>query len=227
MHPSLTFEEARVLGCLLEKEMATPDYYPLTPGSLLAACNQLSNREPVVSLDPRAVEAAALGLRRKGMAAMVQMAGARVGKLRHMLDEFYPLLGRPERALLAALILRGPQTAAELRARSERMHAFAGAEEVEQALAVLLDNGGAPVIAHLPPGGGRRVSMYAHLLCGEPAAAVLPAAAAAQEIPPPPDRLAEAERRLADLTTRADDLERRLAWLEESLGSSAPAGDGG
>ena len=226
MPTTLTFEEARVLGCLLEKEMATPDYYPMTPAALLAACNQLSNREPVVSLDQRTVDAAAANLRRKGMVAMLHMAGSRVGKLRHLLEDCFPALGRPERALLAVLLLRGPQTAAELRARSERMHEFGEAGEVDQALVLLLDNAGAPLIVHLPAGGGRRVSTYAHLLCGEVSAATVPAALSAAVIPPPPDVVADMEQQVARLSGKVAELERRLAWLEESLGSQAPPGGG-
>lgn len=220
---ALTFEESRVLGCLLEKEMSTPDYYPMTPAALLAACNQLSNREPVVSLDQRTVDGAAMNLRRKGMAAMVQMAGSRVGKLRHLLEDCFPSLGRPERALLAVLLLRGPQTVAELRARTERMHEFGGAGEVEASLARLLENEDRPLAVHLPPGGGRRVSTYAHLLGGEVVVADgKPGLCPEVVVSPPPDLLAELAMRLSDLDSKLAGLEGRLAWLEESLGSKAP-----
>lgn len=227
MHDKLSIEEARVLGCLLEKELATPDYYPLTPAALLAACNQLTNREPVVSFDQSTVDGAVMGLRRKGLAAMVHLAGSRVGKLRHLAEEAYPLLDRAGRALLALLLLRGPQTAAELRARGERMHPFAGTEELERTLAQLLENGGDPLAVHLPPGGGRRAATYAHLLCGEAVAGAAALPAAGEVVPPPPDRLEELERQCAGLASRCGELERRLAWLEEALGSRAPEAGGG
>ena len=153
MHPTLTSEELRVLGCLLAKEMTTPDYYPLTPAALVAACNQSSNREPVVAWDQPCVEAAAAGLRRKSLAAMVHLAGSRVPKFKHLLDQYLPTLGRAELALLAVLMLRGPQTAAQLRARAERMHAFGTTDEVEQALARLAGHGEGPLVVHLPAGG--------------------------------------------------------------------------
>ena len=221
MHPTLTFEELRVLGCLLEKEMTTPDYYPLTPAALVAACNQSSNREPVVAWDQACVEAAAAGLRRKSLAAMVHLAGSRVPKFKHLLDQYLPTLARAELALLAVLLLRGPQTAAELRARAERMHDFGGADEVEQALARLAGHGEGPLVAHLPPGGGRRASTYAHLLGGEvtPAAATAPTASI---IPPPPDVAAELEKHLAAVESELASLQRRLGWLEQSLGTRAP-----
>jgi len=225
MHPTLTFEESRVLGCLLEKEMSTPDYYPLTMPALVAACNQSTNRDPVVAWDARTVEAAATGLRRKSLAAMVHLAGSRVPKFKHLLDDFFSALGRPERALLAVLLLRGPQTIAELRTRTERMHEFTAPDELEAALTLLLDHAGDPLVAHLPPGGGRRVATYAHLLCGEVSTLAAPSPAA-EIIPPATDLVADMARQLADLRAAVEGLKRRLAWLEESLGSKAPDGTG-
>ena len=223
MHPTLSFEESRVLGCLLEKEMTTPDYYPLTPAALVAACNQTSNREPVVSWDERTVEAAAADLRRRSMAAMVHLAGSRVPKFKHLLDEYFPTLERPERALLAVLLLRGPQTVAELRARTERMHEFASPEALDQSLGRLIAHGEGALVAHLPPGGGRRVSTFAHLLCGDVSASspVAPGPVAAV-IPPPPDVVAEWEKRLAVLQGEVASLRLRVAFLEDSLGVRAP-----
>lgn len=222
MHPTLSFEESRVLGCLLEKEMTTPDYYPLTPAALVAACNQTSNREPVVSWDERTVEAAAADLRRRSMAAMVHLAGSRVPKFKHLLDEYFPTLERPERALLAVLLLRGPQTAAELRTRTERMHEFASNEEAEQSLERLIAHGEGALVVHLPPGGGRRASTYAHLLCGEVSSASPAVTPSAAVIPPPPDVVGELEKRLAAMQGELEGLRRRVAFLEDSLGARAP-----
>lgn len=207
-HP-LGFEEARVLGCLLEKEMTTPDYYPLTPSGLLAACNQSSNREPVVEWNESQAEAAAAGLRQRGMASMIHMAGSRVAKFKHLLEEYFPTLGRAERALLCLLLLRGPQSVAELRARSERLYAFADAEAVEAALARLIGHGEGALVAHLPPGHGRRVAVYAHLLCGEAAADTAPAPAGTI-VPPPPDRIAALEAEVACLRAELEELKRSL-----------------
>ena len=209
-HP-LGFEEARVLGCLLEKEMTTPDAYPLTPSGLLAACNQSSNRDPVVSWDVAQAEEAAAGLRHRGMAAMVHMAGSRVPKFKHLLEEYYPTLGRPERALLCVLLLRGPQSAAELRARTERMVVFDDTEAVEAALARLIGHGAGALVVQLPPGHGRRVAEYAHLLCGEVPAHVAPARSTTI-VPPPPDRLAALESEVAALRAELDELKRSLGW---------------
>jgi hypothetical protein len=207
-HP-LGFEEARVLGCLLEKEMTTPDAYPLTPSGLLAACNQSSNRDPVVLWEMAQAEEAAARLRQRGMAAMVHMAGSRVPKFKHLLEEYYPTLGRAERALLCVLLLRGPQSAAELRSRSERMFPFDDTGAVETALARLIGHGAGALVAHLPPGHGRRVAEYTHLLCGGEAANAAPANPGTI-VPPPPDRLAALEAEVAALRAELDELKRSL-----------------
>ncbi|MGH9001547.1 MAG: DUF480 domain-containing protein, partial [Acidimicrobiia bacterium] len=120
----LSAEEVRVAGCLVEKQMTTPDSYPLTHNALVAACNQLSNRNPVVSYDDSIVMHALAALRSKQLARMIHVPGSRGPKHRHVLDETLELdLG--ELALLAVLGLRGPQTVGELRTRTERMHPFA------------------------------------------------------------------------------------------------------
>src|SRR5918912_2114127 len=119
----LSAEEARAAGALAEKQLATPDYYPLTLNALTSACNQLSNRDPVVSYDERTVAQALEGLRAKGLAREVRTADGRVPKYRHVLDEALGL-NKAELALLCVLLLRGRQTAAELRARTERLYPF-------------------------------------------------------------------------------------------------------
>lgn len=215
----LTFEEVRVLGCLLEKEMATPEYYPLTSNALLAACNQTTSREPVASFDEATMQAALTLLRQKQMAAMIHLAGSRVPKYKHLLDEYYPGLGRPEFALLAVLLLRGPQTVAELRSRTERLHQFGDLPALEDALRRLVQYGNGPLATFLPAGGGRRAPTYAHLLSGQPA----PSAPVAQPpagtvVPPPPDRSAGFEAQLAELRKEITTLTARLKHLEDSLG---------
>ena len=219
MHNPLDHEEARVLGCLLEKQLATPDYYPLTPAALVTACNQTSNRDPVVSWDDTTVEAAAGRLRQRGMAAMVHLAGSRVPKFKHLLEEYFPTLGEAEHALLCVMLLRGPQTAAELRARTERLHHFADTDAVERTLQKLITHGEGALVVHLPPGNGRRVAAYAHLLCGEAAAASPAPAAHATIIPPDPDRLAALESALAATQDQLAALTARLDALENALGN--------
>jgi uncharacterized protein YceH (UPF0502 family) len=225
METPLTFEQARVLGCLLEKEMATPDYYPLTANALLAACNQTTNREPVVSFDERTVEEALTGLRQKGMAAMIHLAGARVPKFKHLLNEYYPGLERAELALLAGLLLRGPQSVAELRARSDRLHAFSDTAAVENSLRRLVEYGDGPLAVCLPPGGGRRATTYAQRLSGEPPATTLAAAPQPTVVPPPPDRVASLESALAELQREVARLRERIVQLEERSAVAPPAGE--
>lgn len=187
----LSFPETRVLGCLIEKELTTPDTYPLTLNSLATACNQTTNREPVVAFDEKTVQEAVDALRQKRMATALFGAGSRVQKYRHDFREHYTL-DRREIALLAVLLLRGPQTPGELRQRSERMAgALLPLPEIEQ----LLDGmavGDSPLIRVIPAGLGRKEKRYVHLLSGEPDESLLagvPAIAGAgarlQSLPPP------------------------------------------
>lgn len=122
--------EVRVLASLLEKEVTTPEYYPLSLNALINACNQKSNRDPVVSFDEETVEQALQSLRDKGLLLSITGAGSRVQKFGHRISEKLNL-GRPELAILCELMLRGPQTLGELRGRAERMHPFDGLEQVQ------------------------------------------------------------------------------------------------
>ena len=163
----MTAEEARVVGALAEKQLATPDYYPLTLNALVNACNQISNRDPVVSYDERTVAAAVEGLRAKGLAREVRTADGRVPKYRHVLDEALGL-SKPELALLCVLLLRGAQTAGELRGRTERLYPFSGTQFVESALEGLTNREGRqPLVTRLPRAAGQKESRYAQLLTGE------------------------------------------------------------
>src|SRR4029434_10576845 len=121
----LSSTEARVLGCLMEQERTTPENYLMSLNSLMAACNQTTNRDPVVSYDERVVEDALFQLREKKLVSMIHQAGARVQKPRHQLSNFFELQPR-DAALLTVLLLRGPQTPGELRARTERIYSFSG-----------------------------------------------------------------------------------------------------
>jgi len=157
--------EVRVLGCLIEKELATPEYYPLTLNSLTTACNQKSNRDPVMALEESEVVRALDGLKMKHVAIQAADSG-RVPRYRHILSErlrFSPA----ELAILAELLLRGPQTLGELRTRAERMHPFADLAAVEQVLGELAERT-PPLVMRLPRQPGRKESRFAHLLAGEP-----------------------------------------------------------
>ena len=151
--------EVRVLGALLEKDMATPEYYPLTVNSLQNACNQKSSREPVVNYDEETVAQALELLKTKQLAMRISGAGHRVEKWGHRLGEKMNL-GRRELALLTVLMLRGPQTLGELRGRTERMHDFTDLDEVERVLDTLAHHEPEPLVA--PAGRGR----WVHLLGG-------------------------------------------------------------
>jgi uncharacterized protein YceH (UPF0502 family) len=158
--------EARILGCLLEKERTTPENYPLSLNGLIAACNQTTNREPVTAYDERAIEAGIEGLRLKKLVTVVFGAGSRVQKYRHNLPEHFNL-ERGDIAVMTVLLLRGPQTAGELRARTERMHRFASPEELESCLDGLA-RGDSPLVKLLPQQPGQKERRYVHLFSPEP-----------------------------------------------------------
>jgi uncharacterized protein YceH (UPF0502 family) len=163
----LSEAEARVLGCLVEKELTTPDYYPISLNALCNACNQKSNRDPVVSYDETAVVRSMDRLREKGLATMVQKFDSRVPKYQHELWERWGL-SHGEMAVVCELLLRGPQTPGELRNRGERMFRFSGIEEVERTLEGLMEREDQPGVVRLPKRPGRKEHRYMHLLCGKP-----------------------------------------------------------
>src|SRR5579871_780080 len=177
MVPELTSEEVRVLGCLIEKDATTPDLYPLTINSLVHACNQTSNRYPVVIYDEPTVQDALHQLRERGLARVVHSVHNRAIKYRHVVDEAFAL-DRRQLALLGVLFLRGPQTAAELRSRTERYCSFADGQDAEAELEWLAgpdpDPDGNPrrdpLVVKLARQPGQKEQRYAHLLAGTPAA---------------------------------------------------------
>lgn len=157
--------EVRVVGALIEKQVTTPEYYPLTLNALRQACNQLSNREPVVSFDEKTVAWALESLRDRKLIRAVTTADGRVPKYRHVLDEALGLKS-PEMAVMCVLMLRGPQTVGEIRTRTERLYPFSALSFVEGTLEDLMMRE-PPLVAKLPRQIGRKESRYAHLLSGE------------------------------------------------------------
>jgi uncharacterized protein len=199
----LTEIEARVLGALIEKEITTPEYYPLSLNALVNACNQKNNREPVTSLGEDQVAAAVQGLRDKQLAEPISYSGSRVVKYSHTLGEAFNL-DRRETAILCVLLLRGPQTVGELRGRSERMHKFEDLNEVHLTLQRLAKRE-PPMAALLVRKPGTKEARYAHLLCG-PVDAAGPGAIAAAHAeaavaagPTDHERIAELEARVAEI----------------------------
>jgi uncharacterized protein YceH (UPF0502 family) len=167
--------ELRVLGCLIEKQRTTPDVYPLSLNSLRHACNQATNRDPVVDYDEPTIRAALDRLGQRRWTRLASGAGSRAAKFRHLLDEALGLTG-PEVSLLAVLMLRGPQTPGELRSRSERMHAFASAQSFEETVAGLVER---ELVVLLPRRPGQKEQRYAQLLGGDEVEAALPVGAPA------------------------------------------------
>ncbi|HWB86580.1 MAG TPA: YceH family protein [Bryobacteraceae bacterium] len=190
--------ETRVLGSLVEKEIATPDNYPLSLNALLNACNQKSNREPVVSYDEATVESALEGLRAKGLASRITGGDSRVPKHEHRLAEKFNL-GRREAAVLCVLLLRGPQTAGELRGRAERLYAFDDLPAVESTLERLGELGFTTRLQRQP---GSREARYGHLLCGD--------------VQPEPQAAVPAEPRSTD-RSRIEALEQEVAELKREF----------
>src|SRR5687768_2767842 len=165
MLESLTEVEARVLGSLVEKQLTTPEYYPLTLNALSAACNQKSNRDPVMSLDETAILAAIDSLRDKNLVYLYYGSTSRTVKYKHMLPNVLEL-EPPAVAIMALLFLRGPQTVGELRGRSDRLYEFSGIGEVQETLDDLAGRS-EPLILKLERQSGQKEARYAHLLSGE------------------------------------------------------------
>jgi uncharacterized protein YceH (UPF0502 family) len=162
---TLSAEEVRVVGALVEKQVTTPEYYPLTLNALTNACNQISNRDPTVSYDEQTVVRAIDSLREKNLVREVRTADGRVPKYRQVLEEALSL-NKAELAVTCVLMLRGAQTPGELRGRTERLYSFSGVQFVEATLEGLMQRA-RPLVARLPRGAGQKEARYAHLLAGE------------------------------------------------------------
>jgi uncharacterized protein YceH (UPF0502 family) len=198
----LTPHELRVLGCLLEKQRTTPDQYPLSLNALRLACNQTTNREPVLDLSEDEIRRAVHSLSNAGWVRLASGPGSRVAKYRQLFDESLDLVPS-ETAVLALLFLRGPQTVAELKTRAERLHHFGSSDDVVETLQRLDER----ELAHLlPRRPGQREERWTHLLADAPTEE--PVAAVPGDAQPEPTSV---ERRLARLEQRVEELERALA----------------
>ena len=207
----LTPLEARILGSLIEKEVTTPDYYPLTVNALLAACNQKNNRAPVVAFDEATLARGVYSLQGKHLLEFFSGASARVLKYRQLLTRHLEL-APDEQAVICELLLRGPQTAGELRNRATRLHPFATLEEVQATLERLAARPTGPLIAELPRQPGQKETRVAHLLGDAPPTVEVVQA----EIPLPAAMTAvmEESARLAELETRVVTLADEVAALK-------------
>jgi uncharacterized protein len=197
--------EVRVLGCLIEKQRTTPDQYPLSLNSLRLACNQATNRDPVVDYDEPTVRAGVDRLSRRGWVRLASGPGSRVAKYRHLLDE---QLGRvpSQIALLAVLMLRGPQTPGELKSRVERLYPYGSTDDVEHALDALA---GAELAEKLPRRPGQSQDRWRHLLGGgegeAPPAPAAESASVSQSQSPLEERVARLEEQVSELRRRLDE----------------------
>jgi uncharacterized protein YceH (UPF0502 family) len=213
----LTPNEARVIGCLIEKSVITPDPYPLSLNALVNACNQKSSREPVMSLDPGIVERTVKDLIARGL-VMTQEFGSRVEKYQQRLcnTHFADIKFSPaELAVVCLLLLRGPQTPGELKAHSGRLHEFVDPAEVDAALESLMTRSDGPFVARLPREPRRKDHAYAHLFGGAIQSAPLESRAPENAEAPPARPSA-----LAALEERVSKLEQELAALKQTLGAS-------
>jgi uncharacterized protein len=200
--------EVRVLGALLEKEITTPEYYPLSLNALVNACNQKSNRDPAVNFDEATVEQALHSLRDKGLLLSITGAGSRVQKYAHRISEKLNL-GRPELAILCELMLRGPQTLGELRNRAVRMHPFEDLEQVQSVIDRLPE-----LMVKLDRRSGEKESRFAHLLSGTPAISETEPEPA---IAPRHDRITALEAEVAELRQELEDLKQQFAGFRKQF----------
>jgi uncharacterized protein YceH (UPF0502 family) len=205
--------ELRVLGSLLEKQRTTPDVYPLTLNALRAACNQSTNRDPVVAYDEETIRDALHHLSRRRWTRLTSSHGSRAAKYRHLLAEELSI-SPEEQAVLAVLMLRGPQTPGELLQRTDRMHHFDGADPLHAVLDRLIER---ELVARLMRRPGQREERYAHLLGDEEAPAEEAAPiAATPSAAPDDDRLARIERELAELRAQVEALREELGITESA-----------
>ena len=208
--------ELRVLGALIEKEITTPEYYPLSLNALVNACNQKSNRDPAVSYDEDDVAQALESLRARGLALRITGAGSRVPKHAHRLNEqLNP--DRRETAILCELMLRGPQTVGELRTHTERMHSFDDTSEVEAVLQRLMEREPEPLVARLPRRPGEKEVRFAHLLSGAPPVTEMETAEAHAAPSSRADRVGQLETEVARLREELESLQGQFAQFRRQF----------
>jgi uncharacterized protein len=207
----LSVVEARVLGALIEKDITTPDYYPLSLNALVNACNQKNNREPVMNLDQDSVSQGLTTLQEKRLAGPTSSADSRVTKYEHRSQEVFNFT-RAETAIFCVLLLRGPQTPGELRGRTERMHRFEHLDEVQSTLQRLIQRE-PPLVTMLARQPGTKESRYAHLLCGDVEDAVV------WQAPASMPASADDAHRVLRLEVEVSDLRKEMADLQQQFAS--------
>ncbi|MGE3465393.1 MAG: YceH family protein [Pyrinomonadaceae bacterium] len=211
MPEQLTETEARIIGSLVEKQLTTPEYYPLTMNALVNACNQKNNRDPVVSFSESTVSSAIEGLRDRNIVYVYYGSTSRVPKYKHMLPTYFEL-EPAEVAVMAVMLLRGPQTLGELRTRTERMHGFSSLGEVQETLDGLMRRED-PLVAKLPVLAGQKEARFAHLLSGEIDMDALAAhVAAPRRSSGDPERMEKLE---AEVTALRGEIDELKATFEE------------
>jgi uncharacterized protein YceH (UPF0502 family) len=218
METMLSAHEARVLGSLIEKELTTPEYYPLTINSLTAACNQKSNRDPVMTLSENDVRKAMDLLRGKTLAWEMNLTGSRVPKYEHNLPAKFGFT-QQESSVLCVLMLRGPATPGEIRGCTGRMYAFKDPAEVEETLRNLTEKENGPFVAKLPVLPGKKEHRYAHLFSGEPPS--MPAGASYVESAPsgqsPDDRIVALEERITLIAEELVEMKQAFEAFKKSF----------
>jgi uncharacterized protein YceH (UPF0502 family) len=209
MSTTLTDIETRVLGALVEKQVTTPEYYPLTLNALTLACNQKNNRHPVTSYVESQVSNAVESLREKNLAYVFYGSNSRVPKYKHVIPEVLHL-SHAEVAIICVLMLRGPQTPGELRGNASRLHEFSGLEEVEQTLNALIARDPDPLVVRLSRQAGQKEVRFAHLLSGEPKIELV----TSTDRPQPVETLGQ---RVERLETEVEDLRRQFEQFKKQF----------
>jgi uncharacterized protein len=201
----LTEIETRILGSLVEKQLTTPEYYPLTLNALVAACNQKSNREPVVSYDDKTVSDALERLRDRNLVYVFYGSTSRVPKYKHMLPSVYEL-EPPAVAVMCVMMLRGPQTLGELRGRTDRLYEFSGLGEVQETLEGLIRRDD-PLVVKLERQAGQKEARFAHLLNGDiDVSSLPPPRSSASPTSADPGRLEQLEAEVKELRSEMESL---------------------
>ena len=215
----LTDIEVRVLGALVEKQVTTPEYYPLTLNALTLACNQRNNRHPVTSYSENEVANALETLREKNLTYVFHGSTSRVPKYKHVMPEVMHL-NPAETALMCVLLLRGPQTLGELRGSASRLHEFSGLDEVEATISSLIVHEPEPLVVRLPRQPGQKEARVAHLLSGAPAEELLseaPAARATSSRQNDRERIESLERSIAALSEDVETLKQQFSEFKKQF----------